>query len=111
MKLSLWKQKMTSLRGLDSCVKRGRRTCQQHWHATRPKSKQGWGVKQHWAWILLGWETLQGMLCWPLPPADRTVFSDSVDWDPLKQTKKQGWGTNYLLTLVPVMSRTQEPVL
>ncbi len=55
-------------------------------------------VKQHWAWILLGWETLQGIPgsagAYPPPLPLQTEYSlfrlslsQSSDWDPLKPKK------------------------
>ncbi len=56
-------------------------------------------VKQNWAWILLGWETLQGIPgsagTYPPPPSPlrteyslfRLSLSQSSDWDPLKPKK------------------------
>ncbi len=73
-------------------------------------------VKQHWAWILLGWETLQGIPgsagTFPPPPCPlqteyslfRLSLSHSSDWDLLNQKKnekKTSWEfTTKLFTIV-----------
>ncbi len=51
---------------------------QRIYHVGYTSSHMNTEVKQHWAWILLGWETLQGIPGSagtyphpPLPPADR----------------------------------------
>ena len=71
--------------------------CQWIYHVGYTSSHTNTEVKQHWAWILLGWETLQGIPgsagAYPPPPLQteyslfRLSLSQSSDWDPLKQTK------------------------
>ncbi len=75
--------------------------CQRIYHVGHTSSHSNTEVKQHWAWILLGWETLQGIpgSAGTYPPSPlrteyslfRLSLSQSSDWDPLKQnkTKKQ----------------------
>ncbi len=53
------------------------------YHVGYTSSHSNTEVKQHWAWILLGWETLQGIPgsagTYPPPPCRQsTVFSDSL---------------------------------
>jgi hypothetical protein len=72
--------------------------CQRIYHVGHTSSHSNTEVKQHWAWILLGWETLQGIpgsagIYPPLPPADRvqsfqTLFV-SIKWLGPAETKKK----------------------
>ncbi len=69
------------------------------YHVGYTSSHSNTEVKQHWAWILLGWETLQGIPgsagTYPPPPLPlrteyslfRLSLSQSSDWDPLNQKK------------------------
>jgi hypothetical protein len=71
------------------------------YHVGYTSSHTNTEVKQHWAWILLGWETLQEIPgsagTDPLPPSPlqteyslfRLSLSQSSDWDPLKPKKRK----------------------
>ncbi len=72
---------------------------QRIYHVVYTSSHSNTEVKQHWAWILIGWETLQGIpgSAGPYPPTPyplrteyslfRLSLSQSSDWDLPKQKK------------------------
>ncbi len=89
------------LKNVNNCLR------QQIYHVGHTSSHLNTEVKQHWAWIILGWETLQGISgsagTYPPPPADRvqsfqTLFV-SIKWLRPAETNKQLFAYHHLLLL------------
>ncbi len=68
--------------------------CQRIYHVGYTSSHLNTEVNQHWAWIILGWETLQGISgSAGTYSGQSTVFSDSLCFNQVIETRwnKKNW--------------------